>query len=80
MTTRVAVIGGGQNCEHEVSLASAAGVAAALDPTSYQVVPLTIGLDGTWRDRGGRPMGLAGVGADPARLPGGVPARARPAR
>ncbi len=61
MTTRVAVIGGGQNCEHEVSLASAAGVAAALDPTSYQVVPLTIGRDGTWRDRGGRPMGLAGV-------------------
>jgi D-alanine-D-alanine ligase len=24
-------------------------------------VPLTIGRDGTWRDRGGRPMGLAGV-------------------
>ena len=61
MTTRVAVIGGGQNCEHEVSLASAAGVAAALDPTAYEVVPLTIGLDGTWRDRGQRPMGLAGV-------------------
>ena len=61
MTTRVAVIGGGQNCEHEVSLASAAGVAAALDPTSYEVVPLTIGPDGTWRDRGQRPMGLAGV-------------------
>lgn len=62
MTMRVAVIGGGQNCEHEVSLASAAGVAAALDPTIYQVVPLTIGADGTWRDRGQRPMGLAGVG------------------
>jgi D-alanine-D-alanine ligase len=61
MSTRVAVIGGGQNCEHEVSLASAAAVAAALDPSSYEVVPLTIGLDGTWRDRGGRPMGLAGV-------------------
>ncbi len=62
MTTRVAVIGGGQNCEHEVSLASAAGVAAALDPTTYEVVPLTIGRDGTWRDRGHRPLGLAGVG------------------
>ena len=61
MTIRVAVIGGGQNCEHEVSLASAAGVAAALDPTSYDVVPLTIGHDGTWRDRGQRPMSLAGV-------------------
>lgn len=62
MNTRVAVIGGGQNCEHEVSLASAAGVAAALDPTAYEVVPLTIDRDGTWRDRGRRPMGLAGVG------------------
>ncbi|WP_151083148.1 D-alanine--D-alanine ligase family protein [Nocardioides cynanchi] len=61
MTTRVAVIGGGQSCEHEVSLASAAGVAAGLDPTSYDVVPLTIGRDGTWRDRGWRPMGLSGV-------------------
>ncbi len=30
MKARVAVIGGGQNCEHEVSLASAAAVAAAL--------------------------------------------------
>jgi D-alanine-D-alanine ligase len=46
--TRVAVVGGGQNCEHEVSLASAASVAAALDPTAYDVVRLTIGLDGSW--------------------------------
>jgi len=59
--TRVAVIGGGQNCEHEVSLASAASVAAALDPTTYDVVPLTIGRDGTWRDRGLRPIGLSGA-------------------
>ncbi len=29
MTLRVAVIGGGRSCEHEVSLASAASVAAA---------------------------------------------------
>jgi D-alanine-D-alanine ligase len=62
VTVRVAVIGGGENCEHEVSLASAAGVTAALDPATYEVVPLTIGPDGTWRDRGRRPMGLAGVG------------------
>jgi D-alanine-D-alanine ligase len=61
MRTRVAVIGGGQSCEHEVSLASAAGVSGALDPTAYEVVPLTIGRDGTWRDRGQRPMGLSGV-------------------
>jgi D-alanine-D-alanine ligase len=61
MTTRVAVIGGGRNCEHEVSLASAASVAAGLDPAAYTVVPLTIGRDGTWRDRGARPMTLAGA-------------------
>ncbi|MCZ4500441.1 MAG: D-alanine--D-alanine ligase [Marmoricola sp.] len=47
---RVAVIGGGQNCEHEVSLASAAAAAAALDPTRYDVVQMTIGLDGRWND------------------------------
>ncbi len=49
---RVAVIGGGQNCEHEVSLASAAAVAAALDG-SWDVVRLTIGRDGTWHDESG---------------------------
>lgn len=61
MRTRVAVIGGGQSCEHDVSLASAASVAAALDPAAYDVVPLTIGRDGTWRDRGLRPIGLSGA-------------------
>ncbi|WP_028655938.1 MULTISPECIES: D-alanine--D-alanine ligase family protein [unclassified Nocardioides] len=59
--TRVAVIGGGQSCEHEVSLASAASVAAALPADEFEVVPLTIGRDGTWRDRGGRPIGLSGA-------------------
>lgn len=48
--TRVAVVGGGQNCEHSVSLASAAAVADALDPTAYDVVRLTIGQDGAWHD------------------------------
>ncbi|GAA1506808.1 D-alanine--D-alanine ligase family protein [Nocardioides humi] len=61
MRTRVAVIGGGQSCEHDVSLASAASVAAALDAATYDVVPLTIGRDGTWRDRGQRPIGLSGA-------------------
>lgn len=46
--TTVAVIGGGQNCEHEVSLASAASVAGALDPATYDVVRLTIAPDGGW--------------------------------
>jgi D-alanine-D-alanine ligase len=47
---RIAVIGGGQNCEHEVSLASAAEVATALEHTGYRVVRLTIGPDGTWHN------------------------------
>jgi D-alanine-D-alanine ligase len=58
---RVAVIGGGQNCEHEVSLASAAAVALALEHVGYQVVRLTIGADGTWHDSGVRLPGLANV-------------------
>ncbi|GAA4670619.1 D-alanine--D-alanine ligase family protein [Phytohabitans rumicis] len=57
--SRVAVIGGGQNCEHEVSLASAAAAAAALGPHRYDVVVLTIGVDGGWRDGSDRPIGLA---------------------
>jgi D-alanine-D-alanine ligase len=56
---RVAVIGGGQNCEHEVSLASATAVAAALAHTGHQVVQLTIGADGTWHDGGTQLPGLA---------------------
>lgn len=57
---RVAVIGGGQSCEHAVSLASAAAVAAALPTDRYDVVRLTIGADGKWLD---------GTGA---ALPGGA--------
>ncbi|MFG1992152.1 D-alanine--D-alanine ligase [Actinoplanes sp. NPDC048988] len=55
---RAAVIGGGRNGEHQVSLASAAAVAAALDPDRYQAVRLTIAPDGTWRDGAGAPIGL----------------------
>jgi D-alanine-D-alanine ligase len=59
---RVAVIGGGQNCEHEVSLASAAAVTAALAEsgggTSYDLVRLTIGRDGSWHGPSGE-IGLA---------------------
>ena len=57
----MAVVGGGQNCEHEVSLASAAAVAQALDPEAYDVVRLTIDRDGTWLDEHRQPIGLAGA-------------------
>lgn len=55
---RVSVIGGGANGEHEVSLASAAAVAAALDPSRYDVRRLTIDRDQTWFD-GDRSVDLA---------------------
>ncbi|WP_116951063.1 D-alanine--D-alanine ligase family protein [Jiangella endophytica] len=57
---RVAVIGGGQNCEHDVSLASASAVADALETAGYAVVRLTIERDGGWRHgAGGCPADLA---------------------
>lgn len=59
--TRVAVIGGGRNCEHEVSLASAAAVADTLEKVGYQAVRLTIDPAGVWRDPADRAIGLAGA-------------------
>nr|AGS49751.1 D-alanine--D-alanine ligase [uncultured bacterium esnapd15] len=59
--TRVAVIGGGRNCEHDVSLGSAAAVAEALERAGHHAVRLTIDPGGAWRDREGYPIGLAGA-------------------
>jgi D-alanine-D-alanine ligase len=59
--TRVAVVGGGANSEHEVSLASAAAVTAALPASAYDVVPVTITCNGGWRDPNGRPLGIQGA-------------------
>jgi D-alanine-D-alanine ligase len=58
--SRVAVVGGGRSGEHDVSLASAAAVADAL-AARHDVVRLTIGRDGAWSDRTGRPLGLGGA-------------------
>lgn len=49
---RIAVIGGGQNSEHDVSLASAAAVTRAMDPALFAAVPLTIERDGSWAFEG----------------------------
>ncbi|WP_082297636.1 D-alanine--D-alanine ligase family protein [Microbacterium sp. GCS4] len=46
---RVLVIGGGQNAEHEVSLASAAAVAGALRAGGHDVSEATISTEGVWR-------------------------------
>ncbi|KQZ23565.1 D-alanine--D-alanine ligase family protein [Microbacterium sp. Root553] len=49
---RVLVVGGGQNSEHEVSLASAAGVAEALAVGGYEVSTVTISREGIWEVAG----------------------------
>src|SRR2546427_12950632 len=53
---RVGVVFGGRSGEHEVSLASAASVIAALERGGHRVVPLGIARDGRWI-----------VGGDPLR-------------
>jgi D-alanine-D-alanine ligase len=49
---RIAVLGGGRSSEHEVSLASAASVAAGLRHAAHEVLEVTVGRDGVWRARG----------------------------
>ena len=45
---RVAVIYGGRNSEHGVSVVSAGSVMAALDPAKYEVIPVGITPKGAW--------------------------------
>ncbi|MEO7803677.1 MAG: D-alanine--D-alanine ligase family protein [Actinomycetota bacterium] len=45
---RVAIIFGGRSAEHEVSCESARHVAAAMDPTKYDVIPIGISREGRW--------------------------------
>jgi D-alanine-D-alanine ligase len=49
---RVAVIGGGTSSEHEVSLRSAASVAAGLREAGHETVEVTIAKDGGWSAEG----------------------------
>jgi D-alanine-D-alanine ligase len=50
---RVAVIYGGRNSEHSISVVSAGAVIAALDPDRYEVVAVGITLGGKWVLRAG---------------------------
>src|SRR5215831_15171266 len=45
---RVGVVFGGKSGEHEVSLAGAASVMAAIDTSRFDVVPIGIARDGRW--------------------------------
>ena len=58
---RVAVLGGGRSSEHDVSLASAAGVGDGLRAAGHEVVAVTIARDGRWTD-GGRELELRAGG------------------
>ena len=48
VSRRIGVIFGGRSGEHEVSLASAASVMAALERSGHTVVPIGIARDGRW--------------------------------
>lgn len=61
---RVGVIFGGRSGEHEVSVASAASVMAALDSDKYEIVPIGITHEGNWL-----------AGADPRLMVEGAPMR-----
>jgi D-alanine-D-alanine ligase len=54
---------GGRSSEHDISVASARSVAAALDPTRYDVVTVEIGQDGRWALEEGARRGLEGGSA-----------------
>src|SRR6266542_5041229 len=61
---RVGIVFGGRSGEHEVSLAGAASVLAAIDRSRFEVVPIGIARDGRWL-----------VGGDPLRALGEEAAR-----
>ena len=59
---RVAVLAGGRSSEHEISLASARSVVAALDGDRYETQVIEIGRDGAWALPPARRHGRVGRG------------------
>ena len=74
---RLALLAGGRSSEHEISLASAASVAAALDPERYEVTTIAIGRDGRWALPAGDRRAELEAGTTAETLP--VPADSAPA-
>ena len=74
---RLAVLAGGRSSEHEISLASAASVAAALDPARYDVRMIEIGRDGRWALPAGETRAALPATTTAETLP--VPADSAPA-
>lgn len=58
-TRRVLIIFGGRSSEHEVSCATAAGILAAIDRHSWDVIPVGITRDGAWVRVEDNPAALA---------------------
>ncbi|HAM59903.1 MAG TPA: D-alanine--D-alanine ligase A, partial [Candidatus Rokubacteria bacterium] len=67
---RVGIIFGGKSGEHEVSLAGAASVMAALDGARFEPVPIGITLEGRWLV-GGNPLRALSEEAARRALPSG---------
>jgi D-alanine-D-alanine ligase len=65
---RVAVLFGGKSGEHEVSLASARSVMAAMDKSRYDVLPVGITKSGRWLTSGD-PLAMLAAGGDAAPDP-----------
>jgi D-alanine-D-alanine ligase len=61
---RVAVIAGGRSSEHDISVASARSVLAALDPARYETTTIEIGRSGEWSLGAGGALELP-EGSDP---------------
>ena len=59
---RVAVLAGGRSSEHDISLASARSVLAALDPERYDVAGIEIARDGRWAVTNALQSGTQDVG------------------
>jgi D-alanine-D-alanine ligase len=67
---RVGLLFGGPSVEHEVSVVSARGVAAALDPERFECIPLGVTEEGTWLPPDASKRVLEGAYAR-VELPGG---------
>ena len=59
---RLGLVFGGRSGEHDVSVVSARSVAAALDRTRFDVVPMAIDRGGRWADARTAESVLAGSG------------------
>jgi D-alanine-D-alanine ligase len=70
---RVAVVYGGHNSEHSISVISAGSVLAALDPARYEVIPVGITEAGTWLLTAADPSDLQMKGRELPKVLGGVP-------